>query len=379
MRILFASEFMYLPQAFGGAQSSTHELATALAKRGHAAAVAAMLSPSGFVGLQTRVLSRLMPRRKVRDSFLGYSVYRRWKVLDALPELVDEFRPDFAVVQPSCQVPLAREFARLGVPVAVYLRDVEWYQLEGDPRELGNVTFLANSHFTAERFREEFSLPAVVIPPVFKAEDYRTSPSGDNVTFINPHSHKGVDIAAELVARCPDIPFSFVRSWDIPEQEAFLGELKSKNQNLTLAGPTRKMKDIYGRAKILLAPSRWEEAWGRVATEAQFSGIPVLASNRGGLPESVGPGGIQLDPDGPIEDWVEALRRLWFDKAFYADLSAKALAYAERPQINPERQIDLLLETAQTAIRGGHFVLTTTASRNDPHGRQQFSSERIGF
>ena len=368
---------MYLPQAFGGAQSSTHELATALTKRGHAAAVAAMLSPSGRVGLQTRVLSRLMPRRKVRDTFLGYSVYRRWKVLDALPDLVDEFRPDFAVVQPSCQVPLAREFARLGVPVAVYLRDVEWYQLEGDPRELSNVTFLANSHFTAERFQQEFSLPAVVIPPVFKAEDYRTSSSEDNVTFINPHPHKGVDIATELVARCPDIPFSFVRSWDIPEQEAFLGELIGKHKNLTLAGPTRKMKDIYSRAKILLAPSRWEEAWGRVATEAQFSGIPVLASNKGGLPESVGPGGIQLDPDGPIEDWVEALRRLWFDKAFYADLSAKALAYAERPQINPERQIDLLLETAQTAIRGGNFALMASASRSDPHSLE-FSSERIG-
>jgi glycosyltransferase involved in cell wall biosynthesis len=138
------------------------------------------------------------------------------------------------------------------------------------------------------------------------------------------------------------------------------------------------MKDIYRRAKVLLAPSRWEEAWGRVATEAQFSGIPVLASNRGGLPESVGPGGIQLDPDGPIEDWVEALRRLWFDKAFYADLSAKALAYAKRPQINPDRQIDLLLETARTAIRGGNFALTASASRSDPHSRQQFSSERIG-
>jgi len=369
---------MYLPQAFGGAQSSTHELATALTRRGHTAGVAAMLSPSGFVGLQTRLLSRLLPRRKVRDTFLGYSVYRRWKVQDALPELVDEFRPDFAVVQPSCQVPLAREFARLGVPVAVYLRDVEWYQLEGDPRELRNVTFIANSHFTAERFQEAFSLPAVVIPPVFKAQDYRTVSSGDNVTFINPHPHKGVGIAAKLVAKCPDIPFCFVRSWDIPEQETFLCELKRKNQNLTLARPTRRMKDIYRRAKILLAPSRWEEAWGRVATEAQFSGIPVLASNKGGLPESVGPGGIQLDPDGPIENWVEALRRMWFDKAFYADLSAKALAYAERPQINPERQIDLLLETAQGAIRGGNFALTASVSRNDSHGPHQFSRERIG-
>ncbi len=365
---------MYLPQAFGGSQSSTHELATALIKRGHTVAVAAMLSPSGYVGLRARVLSRLMPRRKVRDTFLGYPVYRRWKVSESLPELIEDFRPDFAIVQPSCQVSLAREFARLGVPVAVYLRDVEWYQLEGDPRELSNVAFIANSEFTAGRFREEFALPSVVIPPLFKAEAYRTPSSRENVTFINPHSHKGGDIAAELVIKCPDIPFCFVRSWEIPEQEAFLGELKSKTKNLTIVGPTRKMKDIYSKAKVLLAPSRWEEAWGRVATEAQFSAIPVLASDKGGLPESVGPGGILLDPDGPLENWVEAIRRLWHDENFYRDLSAKALAYAQRPAINPDRQIDLLLDVARSTIHG---TFGASASRVDLHSRQRRSSERI--
>ncbi len=64
------------------------------------------------------------------------------------------------------------------------------------------------------------------------------------------------------------------------------------------------MKQVYRSAKLILMPSMWEEAWGRVATEAQFSGIPVIASNRGGLPESVGPGGVLLDPDGPLEPWV---------------------------------------------------------------------------
>jgi glycosyltransferase involved in cell wall biosynthesis len=372
---------MYLPQAFGGSQSSTHELATALTKRGHLVAVAAMLSPTGLVGLRARILSRLMPRRKVLDRFLGYPVYRRWKVSEALPELIEEFRPDFAVVQPSCQVSLAREFSRAGVPVAVYLRDVEWYQLEGDPRELSNVSFIANSHFTAQRFQKEFSLPAVVIPPLFKAEAYRTSPSGENVTFINPHPHKGGDIAAELVVKCPDIPFCFVRSWEIPpEQQAFLEALRNKHKNLTLVGPTRNMKEIYRKAKILLAPSRWEEAWGRVATEAQFSAIPVLASNKGGLPESVGPGGILLDPDGPIEDWANALNRLWFDQAFYADLSAKALAYAQRHEINPDRQIDLLLEVAGAAIRGENFVRTSmTTSHAEFHNHLRHPTERTAY
>ena len=52
------------------------------------------------------------------------------------------------------------------------------------------------------------------------------------------------------------------------------------------------MRSVYRDTKVLLVPSQWLETWGRVATEAQFSGIPVLASRSGALPEAVGPGGI---------------------------------------------------------------------------------------
>jgi glycosyltransferase involved in cell wall biosynthesis len=74
--------------------------------------------------------------------------------------------------------------------------------------------------------------------------------------------------------------------------------------NVTLHPPTRDMRPLYARARLLLAPSQWEEAWGRVATEAQVSGIPVLASNRGGLPEAVGNGGILLPADAPGNEWA---------------------------------------------------------------------------
>jgi glycosyltransferase involved in cell wall biosynthesis len=50
----------------------------------------------------------------------------------------------------------------------------------------------------------------------------------------------------------------------------------------------------YGRflnylrgAKITVVPSIWEEPFGRVALESIFSGVPVVASNKGGLPEIV--------------------------------------------------------------------------------------------
>lgn len=89
----------------------------------------------------------------------------------------------------------------------------------------------------------------------------------------------------------------------------------------------------------LLVPSIWEEAYGRVATEAQVSGIPVIASNRGGLPEAVGPGSILIDPDAPIEEWVAATKRLWEDSQYYEQLSAAATVYAHRPELSYSYQI----------------------------------------
>ena len=77
------------------------------------------------------------------------------------------------------------------------------------------------------------------------------------------------------------------------------------------------MADEYAEARILLVPSVWEEAWGRVVTEAQVNGIPVLASAIGGLPESVGPGGILVPPGSDIEVWNAHLRELWSSDATY--------------------------------------------------------------
>ena len=41
-----------------------------------------------------------------------------------------------------------------------------------------------------------------------------------------------------------------------------------------------------GHTRILLVPSLWGEAFGLVVVEAMLRGIPVLASNVGGLVEA---------------------------------------------------------------------------------------------
>lgn len=106
------------------------------------------------------------------------------------------------------------------------------------------------------------------------------------------------------------------------------------------------------RARALLMPSRWEEAWGRVATEAQDNGIPVIATRTGGLPESVGPGGLLISPEAEIETWAEALRSIWHDSAAYAALATAASNHARRPEVDPERNLMLVRQELASAAFG---------------------------
>ena len=99
-------------------------------------------------------------------------------------------------------------------------------------------------------------------------------------------------------------------------------------------------------------PTRIDETWGRVVTEAQFSGIPVLASDRGGLPESVGKGGILL-PDDDIYSWQIALEDLWSNPQRWCELSKSALQHASRPQIQPSTIIREFIDfLEQVRVKG---------------------------
>ena len=76
-----------------------------------------------------------------------------------------------------------------------------------------------------------------------------------------------------------------------------------------------------------------------MAAEALANGVPVLASRRGALPETLGGAGFLFDiserytdrermMDVPTPDevagWVDAIERLWDDEVFHAEHRAKA-------------------------------------------------------
>jgi glycosyltransferase involved in cell wall biosynthesis len=279
----------------------------------------------------------------VRDRQLGYPVYRAWFAAEAATRVVGAFRPDVALFQSGLPVQLARAVQPTGVPVVIYFRNVETDDLGGSPSDLDGVRFIANSRFTAQTFAASHGISCEVIYPLIQADRYRTDTRRLNVTFINPHRHKGVDIALAVARACPEIPFVFIRAWTLSaEDEQALVAAVADLPNVSLRPATGDMRTVYRDARIVLAPSRWNEAFGRIAAEAHVNGIPVVASDRGGLPEAVGPGGIVLDPDGPTEIWVNAVRSLWYSQNEYDGCSEAAFAHSRRKEMDAGAQIEAL-------------------------------------
>jgi len=103
------------------------------------------------------------------------------------------------------------------------------------------------------------------------------------VTLINPCAVKGISLFLELARLLPDVEFAAVPTWGTTaEDRAALAALP----NVRLLAPAANVDEIFAQTRVLLAPSLWGEAFGQVAVEAMLRGIPVLASDAGGLPEA---------------------------------------------------------------------------------------------
>ena len=91
-----------------------------------------------------------------------------------------------------------------------------------------------------------------------------------------------------------------------------------------------RLVDLYSRSDICVAPSLWAEPFGMVAVEAMASGRPVVASNVGGLADSVvnGETGF-LVPAGDPEALAEKLRALLDDADLRIEIGRRGRARVE--------------------------------------------------
>jgi glycosyltransferase involved in cell wall biosynthesis len=302
------------------------------------------LSGSDGVGRKSRLLKRLLGESEwSADRGLGYPTYRRWAPATSLRSIASRFAPTVIAVQlagSGSPTGLLNAAIGTGVPVIAYIHDVE-FQLYAEPLQASpRVTFLANSEFTRSRARARLGLEAELLSPFVPAERYRVESTRSVALFVNPHPLKGVEMVLALAEALPHIRFEIIESWPLPPEK--WRQLIARTMRLPNVRLRRRLYDVrvaYANARVLLVPSQWEEAWGRVVSEAQVSGIPVLASDLGGLRESVGPGGMILPAD-RLETWVGALDQVWSNRALYEHLSEAARSHSRRAEVQPRYFID---------------------------------------
>ncbi|MDY7094050.1 MAG: amino acid adenylation domain-containing protein [Acidobacteriota bacterium] len=411
MRLLLVQNTTWVP-ALGGASKGNRLLLEDLARRGHrCAAVAPAVGVQ--VGLEDRsgfhralaergidVLGGTVPGtdRFHLEGVEVHAVHQRGELAKAVGEAAQRLQPDWILVSSEDTGQVLLEAALEAAPERVVYLARTTFNLPFGPdsfapsearREmLGRAAGIACiSDFLRDYIRRWGGLDAKVLRlpvltlgtgpfPDFGARQLEASSlerlgAGDRfVTMINPCAVKGISIFLPLAESLPEVSFAAVPTWGTTAEDRRRMEALP---NVTVLDPVDDIDEIFARTRVLLMPSLWHEAYGRSTVEALLRGLPVLASDVGGLPEAK-LGVEPLLPVRPLEGytnafdernlpvakvpeqdigpWREALTRLLQDDEHYRRVAAESRAAAHR-----------LLE--ETSMDGFQSYLETLAERKE--------------
>jgi glycosyltransferase involved in cell wall biosynthesis len=256
------------------------------------------------------------------------------------------------------------------------------------------------SQYVADYLRRWGGLDAVHLPiSLIEPGPYALLGRFDNefVTLVNPCAVKGISIFLSLAERMPDVRFAAVPTWGTNRDDM---EALRRHANVHVLEAVDDIDSILSRTRVLLVPSLWAEARSRIILEAMLRGVPILASNIGGIPEAMLGAGCLLPvrpieryrhevdeqmvpvaevPEQDTDPWHEALRRILTDRQHYEQLSRlsreKALAYAESLSVAPfESYIEEIVRSPRKREPPCCFSAFPTLGR----GHRPFANGRTG-
>jgi glycosyltransferase involved in cell wall biosynthesis len=270
------------------------------------------------------------------------------RYLSLVDETLDAFAPTHLIAcngHPMILEAMARA-RRRGVATAFAVRGFGYYE----PRYFASVDHAFTcSRFLTDHYRDRIGLVSTPIEPPLDWSSVVAPPEARAfVTFVNPSAHKGLLLFARLAdmlgSRRPDIPVLVVQSGHSGGSlNAIAGLDFSKYPQIMAAPPVPAPADFFALTRLLVAPSVWDEPFGRVAAEAMVNEIPPLVSNRGSLPDVVGgdfaaggggrvlpiPGWMTastttLPSEADVAPWFDAVCELWDDPALYRAMATRA-------------------------------------------------------
>lgn len=173
---------------------------------------------------------------------------------------------------------------------------------------------------------------------------------------------KGTDIFLEAAAlahqRCPDLRFEHIGQSSLDDDVEF------ERRVSTLAGSAelRDAVGLLGRRPALEGLDRWEifvlasrqDAFPLASLEAMAAGVPVIATEVGGLPEQIEhlESGVLVEPENPraLADWIV---RLHMDSDLRKRLASAATSRV-RDRFTVDRQGAVLHEAYLAALNLRH-------------------------
>lgn len=212
--------------------------------------------------------------------------------------------------------------------------------------------FIALTEFARRQFIT-YGVPSerITVKPNFAADSGIGDHAGEFALFVGRWSQeKGVEILIptwERIAR--NIPLLVVGpgqpSDRRPYERVGIQLLGSQDRTLVL--------ELMKSAKCLIFPSLWFEGMPMTILEAFATGLPVIASRLGAMPELVtdGANGILFTP-GCVDELASAVERLCSDRKLSVRMGQNARAFYES-HYSPRANYELLLQVYEDVIVDG--------------------------
>jgi glycosyltransferase involved in cell wall biosynthesis len=367
MRVLYASERPPYPFFLGGAARCAHQILSSLSAELNVQCAAVgsadySVTPWSIPALSEHAalgIASVGTDRYGTALDCGYPVRTVPNFERTLKDLIADFRPDILWTQLEGSRPLLELARDLGIRGLYFVHDAETPAPE--LRAIGRLDchVVCSSGFLARRTQAAIGRPAHLIYPSPQLYFDTTGDPQGCVTMINPVPVKGIETFLEIARQLPAERFLLVESWKLNESaiEAVHQRLASL-ANVTFQRRVSDMRAIYSRTRLLIVPSVWEEGFGMVAVEAQSCGIPVIASARGGLPESIGDGGVLIEDYRDPAAWVRAIGGVLDDPEVYRRLAERAQRHARSDVF-----------TAAYSARRMREICTGEVARASPYAR----------
>jgi hypothetical protein len=376
MRILLTANASYMPPR-GGATRSNLLWLEYMAAQGHACRVVAGALPE-TAGKRAQMAQEGSGRQALGEPRVQiYEVAERSRQGPTLRRHIREFQPDWVLVSSEdLGHALLREAHDSAPGRVVYLAHTPQFFPFGPASwnpDLSATELVARAagvvaigHHTAGYICRYTGREAVVIhPPIYGSGPFPNLASFDAglITMVNPCAVKGISIFVALAERFPAYGFGAMPGWGTTAADR--RELAAR-PNIAMLPNCRHIAEFLSRTRILLMPSLWYEGFGLTVMEAMLHGIPVIASDAGGLVEAkMGTPFVAHTPAieryTPVFDehslpqpviepvdlrpWENALRALATDRALYQRVSMASREAALRfaGSLNAGRMPEYLL------------------------------------